>query len=186
MKLYHHGYRAYINLLYQLIISTYYIGIYEVSYIPTFCGFILPMLISPNLLHSAALQMRILCEHPTVGEFVKKRWDIPQRRWFKMENPSKNEWVGGNPISGNLHLASMANMEVSWNRGAPKSSILVGLSIKNHPFWGPPMTMETSIIASIGYPGRLEDHVLCRICSDSKHIIIGHCRVLLPRCKPRS
>ena len=27
-------------------------------------------------------------------------------------------------------------MEASWNRGTPKSSILVGFSIKNQPFWG--------------------------------------------------
>ena len=31
------------------------------------------------------------------------------------------------------------NMEVSWNRGTPKSSILVGCSIINHPFWGSPI-----------------------------------------------
>ena len=28
---------------------------------------------------------------------------------------------------------------VSWNRGTPKSSILVGFSIINHPFWGTPI-----------------------------------------------
>ena len=27
-------------------------------------------------------------------------------------------------------------MDVSKNRGTPKSSILIGLSIINHPFWG--------------------------------------------------
>ena len=27
-------------------------------------------------------------------------------------------------------------MEVSWNRGTPKSSILIGCAIKNHLFWG--------------------------------------------------
>ena len=35
------------------------------------------------------------------------------------------------------------HMEVSWiNRGTPKSSILIGLSIVKHLFWGTPMTME--------------------------------------------
>ena len=29
-------------------------------------------------------------------------------------------------------------MEVSWNGGTPKSSILIGCSIINHPFWGTP------------------------------------------------
>ena len=28
------------------------------------------------------------------------------------------------------------HMEVSWNRGTPKSGILIGFSIKHHPFWG--------------------------------------------------
>ena len=31
------------------------------------------------------------------------------------------------------------DMEVSWNRGTPESSILTGCSIVNHPFWGFPM-----------------------------------------------
>ena len=30
-------------------------------------------------------------------------------------------------------------MDVSKNHGTPKSSILVGFSIKNHPFWGTPI-----------------------------------------------
>ena len=34
-------------------------------------------------------------------------------------------------------------MLVSWNRGTPKSSIPMGFSMKNQPFWIPPM-METS------------------------------------------
>ena len=30
-------------------------------------------------------------------------------------------------------------MVVSWNRGTPKSSILMGFSLINHPFWGTPI-----------------------------------------------
>ena len=37
------------------------------------------------------------------------------------------------------------HMVVSWNEGIPKSSILVGFSIINHPFGGTPMAMETHI-----------------------------------------
>ena len=33
-------------------------------------------------------------------------------------------------------------MDVSKNRGTPKSSILIGFSIINHPFWGTPF-LET-------------------------------------------
>ena len=35
-------------------------------------------------------------------------------------------------------------MDVSENSGTPKSSILVGFSIINHPFWGAPI-LETPI-----------------------------------------
>ena len=35
-------------------------------------------------------------------------------------------------------------MDVSENSGTPKSSILIGFSIINHPFWGTPI-LETPI-----------------------------------------
>ena len=37
------------------------------------------------------------------------------------------------------------NMGVSKNRGIPKSSILIGISIINHPFWGTPIFGNTHI-----------------------------------------
>ena len=37
-------------------------------------------------------------------------------------------------------------MGVSKNRGTPKSSILIGFSIINHPFWGIPIFGNTHII----------------------------------------
>ena len=51
------------------------------------------------------------------------------------------------------------NMEVSWNRGTPKSSILIAFSVSiiNHPFWGTPV-QETSII--IHYPIATQPRVL--------------------------
>ena len=36
-------------------------------------------------------------------------------------------------------------MGVSKNRGAPKSSILIGFSIINHPFWGIPIFGNTHV-----------------------------------------
>ena len=36
-------------------------------------------------------------------------------------------------------------MDVSKNRGTPKSSILIGFSIINHPFWGTPIFGNTHI-----------------------------------------
>ena len=37
------------------------------------------------------------------------------------------------------------DMGVSKNRGTPKSSILIGFSIINHPFWGTPIFGNTYI-----------------------------------------
>ena len=44
----------------------------------------------------------------------------------------------------------------SWNGGTPKSSIWVGFSVINHPFWGTPMTMETPIYV---HPTWLQRHL---------------------------
>ena len=37
-------------------------------------------------------------------------------------------------------------MGVSKNNGTPKSSILIGFSIINHPFWGTPIFGNTHIV----------------------------------------
>jgi len=43
-----------------------------------------------------------------------------------------------------VNLAAMFNyMDVSENSGTPKSSILIGFSIINHPFWGTPIFGNT-------------------------------------------
>ena len=41
---------------------------------------------------------------------------------------------------------SPANMDVSENSGTPKSSILIGFSIINHPFWGTPIFGNPHIV----------------------------------------
>ena len=38
-------------------------------------------------------------------------------------------------------------MDVSENSGTPKSSILIGFSIINHPFWGTPIFGNTHVQA---------------------------------------
>ena len=45
-------------------------------------------------------------------------------------------------MSWNHHV----DMDVSENGGTPKSSILIGISIINHPFWGPPSFGNTHIV----------------------------------------
>ena len=39
-------------------------------------------------------------------------------------------------------------MDASENGGTPKSSILRGFSIINHPFWGPPIFGNTHIMGA--------------------------------------
>ena len=41
------------------------------------------------------------------------------------------------------------NMDVSKNSGTPKSSILIGFSIINHPFWGTPIVGNTHIASQV-------------------------------------
>ena len=40
-------------------------------------------------------------------------------------------------------------MGVSVNGGTPKSSILIGFSIINHPFWGTPIFGNTHMVVAI-------------------------------------
>ena len=44
-------------------------------------------------------------------------------------------------------------MDVSENRDTPKSSILIGFSIINHPFWGTPIFGNTHIVISLVFGG---------------------------------
>ena len=42
----------------------------------------------------------------------------------------------------------MSYLDVSKNRGTPKSSILIGFSIISHPFWGTPIFGNTHLLRS--------------------------------------
>ena len=44
------------------------------------------------------------------------------------------------------HVEFHGYMDVSDNSGTPKSSILIGFSIINHPFWGTPIFGNTLIV----------------------------------------
>ena len=44
-------------------------------------------------------------------------------------------------------------MDVSENSGTPKSSIFIGFSIINHPFWGTPIFGNTHIVGEVGCGG---------------------------------
>ena len=43
-------------------------------------------------------------------------------------------------------------MDVSKNSGTPKSAILIGFSIINHPFWGTPIFGNTHIYTYVHEP----------------------------------
>ena len=43
-------------------------------------------------------------------------------------------------------MLNMDNMGVSKNNGTPESSILMGVSIINHPFWGTPIFGNTHML----------------------------------------
>ena len=46
---------------------------------------------------------------------------------------------------------SFGYMGVSKNNGTPKSSILIGFCIINHPFWGTPLFLETPIYEGVDH-----------------------------------
>ena len=56
-------------------------------------------------------------------------------------------------------LFIMTHMQVSWNRGTPKSSILIGLPIINHPFGDPPFT-EPPISIHLIVQKKVQNHRL--------------------------
>ena len=45
----------------------------------------------------------------------------------------------------------MMDLGVSKNSGTPKSSILIGFSIINHPFWGTPIFGNTHLMKEKSY-----------------------------------
>ena len=49
-------------------------------------------------------------------------------------------------------------MDVSENSGTPKSSILIGFSIINHPFWGTPIFGNTHMVSTVRIPYKKKKH----------------------------
>ena len=63
----------------------------------------------------------------------------------KLENQIKIKAVGG------------SNLDVSKNSGTPKSSILIGFSIINHPFWGTTIFGNTHLLIPLGIQEPFQD-----------------------------
>ena len=51
-----------------------------------------------------------------------------------------------------LHCQPCFHVDVSKNRGTPKSSILIGFSIINHPFWDTPIFGNTHVLTFTAIP----------------------------------
>ena len=50
-------------------------------------------------------------------------------------------------------------MEVSGNRGTPRSSISIGFSIVNHPFWGTNISGNSCVYMVISHKSALYTHI---------------------------
>ena len=70
---------------------------------------------------------------------VSKKWWIPPKKTSKKttQRATKHQKKKQPP------LFFLHQMGVSKNSGTPKSSILIGFSIINHPFWGTPIFGNT-------------------------------------------
>ena len=75
----------------------------------------------------------------------------------------------------------MVELAVSKNSGTPKSSILIGFSTINHPFWGTPIfgnTQMVELLRRCGGPPRI--HIYIHICDDHsfpKHLIEAYPKI---------
>ena len=54
-------------------------------------------------------------------------------------------WLNFSNLEVYASLFADLHLDVSENSGTPKSSILIGFSIINHPFWGTPIFGNTHL-----------------------------------------
>ncbi len=116
--------------------------------------------------------------HISLDLTSRKTPTIPNKKYpISVQPPGTSKKSGGNPLLastaglgafvlgvGDYHLVNKQNLVLfsspwvtygwpSKNKGLkpPKSSILIGFSIINHPFWGTRIFGNTHIINPIGY-----------------------------------
>ena len=82
------------------------------------------------------MDVRISCVDPMGNSQVQQPYKLGSRVILQPKNSNSLGWTGH-------------HMGVSKNRGAPKSSILIGFSIINHPFWGTPIFGNIHIFPSV-------------------------------------
>ena len=66
--------------------------------------------------------------------------------YIKLHGQESHLAAGGDVKLGD----ALMHVGVSKNGGTPKSSILIGFSIINHPFWGTPIFGNTHVFVLIG------------------------------------
>ena len=82
---------------------------------------------------------------------LTKQWEKDNEIWENRSDCIRDEthnfvWLGTRRLPSQLQIVNwllLDYMGVSKNRGTPKSSILIGFSIINHPFWGIPIFGNT-------------------------------------------
>ena len=89
--------------------------------------------------------------------------DIPRPSSVKFQPPGLFWWLRGTNFTpledSGKYTHIYIYMGVSKNSGTPKSSILTGFSIINHPFWGTPIFGNTHLYLYIQY-----SHILHHYC----------------------
>ena len=103
---------------------------------------------------------------------------------FKKENLTHFEncelwdeviWCSHNPTQLLNMMSKPKHLGVSKNNGTPKSSILVGISIINHPFWGTPIFGNIHLLYIIHHPWSSNTtSALWHQFSTSKDLILLH------------
>ena len=75
----------------------------------------------------------IWCRYPPISmRAVRSKHEKSLRECTRLQTISDRSII-------NCNIRYSAHMGVSLNGGTPKSSILIGISIINHPFWGTPI-----------------------------------------------
>ena len=86
--------------------------------------------------------------------------------WFVTANGAQIDTLQGTNISSFKGILKMIflfprwDMGVSKNRGTTKSSILIGFSLINHPFWGTPIFGNTHMVVPWRVVIKLLDHLI--------------------------
>ena len=104
-----------------------------------------------------------LFEKLRTPKFSPTDWSCPFSRkpmWVIVKYPNQESVMAiENPLDSILEIPinafRISYMEVSWNGGTPKPSILVRFSLINHPFWGTPILDTQVMVRSVSILLRL-------------------------------